>query len=566
MDRRPWHRAYDPEVPHEVDFEDLTLSQLLARSAGTFPGRPALVFVNSRLTYAEFAEQVDRFATALAGLGVRPESRVAVHLPNLPQFVIAYYAILALGSRPVPTNPLYTVREIEHQWNDAGCETAVTADYLYASRIAGAESRLPVQHFVIASIPEYLRFPLNLFAPLKLRRAQPHPLVARVRAGPRIHRFRDLIRRHEPTPPRGEPSMDDVATLLYTGGTTGVSKGAMLTHRNLSYNVQQLRAWMPGLVAGREVMLTVLPLFHSYGLTVAMNNGIAIGAALVLLPNPRDIATLVRAIAKQRVTLAPAVPAMYTAIIHHPGVDKLNIGSVKMCNSGSAPLPVDVLHEFERLTGAKITEGFGLTETSPVTHSNPFDTRKVGSIGVPLPSTDARIVNVGDGLTELAPGMEGELLVRGPQVMQGYWNRPDATADILRDGWLYTGDLAVMDDDGFFFIVGRKKDMMICSGYNVYPDEIDRVLMTHPAIKEAATIGIPDAKRGETPKSFIVLAAGQQLSAEEVVAHCRENLAPYKVPRSVEFRTELPKSSVLKILRRELRAQELEKDGAVVGR
>jgi long-chain acyl-CoA synthetase len=564
MEFRRWHRAYDADVAPEVAFEDLTLSQFLARSASAFPSRPAVVFANGRLTYAAFAEQVDRLATALAALGVRPESRVAVHLPNLPQFVIAYYAILALGARPVPTNPLYTVREIEYQWNDAGCETAVTADYLYAARIAGAEARLPVRHFVIATIPEYLRFPLNLLAPLKLRRARPQPLVARVPRGTHIHRFRDLIRRHEPTPPRGEPGMDDIATLLYTGGTTGLSKGAMLTHRNLSYNVQQLRAWMPGLVAGGEVMLTVLPLFHSYGLTVAMNNGIAMGATLVLLPNPRDIAAMVEAIARHRVTLAPAVPAMYNAVIHHPRIDSLDIASVKMCNSGSAPLPVDVLHEFERRTGAKITEGFGLTETSPVTHSNPFETRKVGSIGVPLPSTDAKIVDVGDGVTEVRPGMEGELLIRGPQVMPGYWNKPDATADILRDGWLYTADLGRMDDDGFFFIVGRKKDMLICSGYNVYPDEIDRVLMAHPAIQEAATIGIPDAKRGETPKSFVVVAAGQQLSAEDVMTYCRENLAVYKVPRFVEFRPELPKSSVLKILRRELRAQELAKSGTAM--
>jgi long-chain acyl-CoA synthetase len=287
-----------------------------------------------------------------------------------------------------------------------------------------------------------------------------------------------------------------------------------------------------------------------------MNLGISLAAALVLLPNPRDVPAIIKAISKHRVTLAPAVPATYNAIIQHPDVRKADLSSVKMCNSGSAPLPVEVLERFEEITGGKITEGFGLTETSPVTHSNPIETRKVGSIGVPLPSTDAKIVDMEVGTRELPTEEVGELVLKGPQIMKGYWNRPDATAEMIRDGWLYTGDLARMDEDGFFFIEGRKKDMILCSGFNVYPDEIDRVLMGHDAVLEAATIGVPDEQRGETVKSFIVLEPGKQVTADEIIAHCRENLASYKVPRFIEFRDSLPKSSVLKILRRQLREEE----------
>lgn len=561
MFTRPWHRSYEPGIPTEVAFEDVTLVDFLERSAAEFPDRPALIFLNTRIPYREFKDQVDRLATALASLGVTRGTRVAIQTPNLPQFVIAYYGILRAGGVATPTNPLYTPREIEHQWTDAGADVAIVMDYLFAGRIAPIRDRLPVRHYIVASFPEYLRFPLSLLAPLRLKRQKP-PLMARVAPSPGVHRFRTLLRRTHPAPPARSLALDDPATLLYTGGTTGISKGAELTHRNLSYNVQQLNAWNPRAERGREVMLGMLPLFHSYGLTVAMNVAVALGSALVLIPNPRDIPAIMRAIARHRVTMAPMVPATFNAITQHPKVRSFDLASVKMCNSGSAPLPVEVLQRFEALTGGKITEGFGLTETSPVTHSNPiYGRRKEGSIGVPLPSTDARIVDLEQGTRDLPPGEVGELLVAGPQVMRGYWNRPDETAKVLRDGWLYTGDLARMDDDGFFFIEGRKKDMILCSGYNVYPDEIDRVLMAHPAVLEAASIGVPDERRGESVKSFVVLRPGRQATAEELVAYCREQLAPYKVPRSIEFRPELPKSSVLKVLRRELRAQELAKMG-----
>ena len=385
-------------------------------------------------------------------------------------------------------------------------------------------------------------------------------MVAKVAASESVHHFRKLLRATAPSPPHVDLDMDDVAMLQFTGGTTGASKGAMLTHRNLSYNAQQIRTWAQETKEGEETWLGCLPYFHIYGITVSMLNPILVGAHIVVMPNPRDIPAMIKNIVKHRVTFMPAVPAMYNAINQYPGVDQLDLSSIKICNSGSAPLPVDVLRRFEELTGAKITEGYGLTETSPVTHSNPpLGVRKEGSIGIPLSDTDAKIVDMEDGVTQVPVGEPGELLLRGPQVMKGYWNRPEATAEMIKDGWLYTGDLATVDEDGYFRIVGRKKDMILCSGYNVYPDEIDRVLMAHPDVLEAATIGIPDAKRGETVKSFAVLHPGKLTTADALTAYCRENLAAFKVPRSIEFRESLPKSTVLKILRRELRAEELAK-------
>ena len=559
MEPRVWHRFYDPGVPPSLEFQDLTLPQWLERAVRLHGDRPALCFVNGRLTYRELKDQVDRLATALAAMGAVRESKVAIQLPNLPQFVIAYYAIQALGAVAVPTNPTYTPREIEYQWNDAGCTVAVLADFIYEHRVKGIRDRVPIRHYVIASIPEYLRFPLNLLAPLKLKRQKP-PLVARVAPGPGVHFFRKLIQATPPQPPRVTVRIDDLSTLLYTGGTTGVSKGAALTHANLSCNLQQLRAWFSKAEDGVEVMLGQLPFFHSYGLTVSMNLAVGLAAANVLIPNPRDVPNIVKSVIKHRITLFPAVPATFQAICNYPNVSQLDLSSIKMCNSGSAPLSVEVLNRFEELTSGKISEGFGLTETSPVTHCNPlYGTRKVGSIGVPLPSTDAKAVDAETGARDMPANEVGELIIKGPQVMRGYWNKPTETAQMIRDGWLYTGDLCRIDEGGFCFIVGRKKDMILCSGFNVYPDEIDRVLMGHPAILEAATIGLPDAKRGETVKSFIVLRPGHQVTADEVLAYCRENLAPYKVPRAVEFRDSLPRSSVLKILRRELRAQELAK-------
>jgi len=402
---------------------------------------------------------------------------------------------------------------------------------------------------------------LNVLAPLKLKKQDP-PMVAKVEPETSVHLFKKLVKGTEPRPPGVAVSIDDVALLQYTGGTTGVSKGAMLTHRNISCNVQMAATWITGLNHGNEALLACLPYFHIFGLTISLNFPVYFGGLLVLIPNPRDIPGIVKNIEKHKVTLLPAVPAIFNAITQFPGIEKHDLSSIKVCASGSAPIPASVSQRFEALTGVKISEGFGMTETSPATHFNPMaGTKKEGSIGPAWPDTDARIVDLEDGVTEMPGDAEGELVIKGPQVMQGYWNKPDDTADMIRDGWLHTGDIAKMDNEGYFYIVGRKKDMIICSGCNVYPDEVDEVLTGHPAVLESATIGIPDEKRGETVKSFVVLKPEYSTSADELVEHCKGQLASYKVPRSIEFREALPKSTVLKILRRELRDEEMAKGG-----
>ena len=554
-----WHRFYDPGVPPSVALEPLTIPQFLERAAADYPDAPAVIFLNRRLTYRELTDHVQRFATALARLGVAKDSRVAIQLPNLPQTIISYYATLSLGAQVVLTNPLYTPRELEHQWADAGCRVAVVLDALYASRIRPVRDKLPIEHYVIASIPEYLRFPMNVLARLKLSRSDP-PRVAKVAPEPGVHFFRKMVRETAPEPPRTPPTPNDIAVLQYTGGTTGVSKGAMLTHANLAANLQQTGAWFTGTKRGQEVMLTALPLFHSFGMTASMNFPISLAAAMVVIPDPRDLKAIVQSIVRHRVTLLPAVPAIFNGILNYPNIERLDLRSVQRCFSGSAPLAEEILKRFEALTGSRIVEGFGLSEASPVTHMNPlYGTRKTGSIGIPIPGTDSKTVSVDDGVTETPRGEPGELAIRGPQIMSGYWNMPAETAHALRDGWLYTGDLAVIDEDGYHRIVGRKKEMIVVSGYKVFPDEVDGVLMSHPAIFEAATVGLPDPKRGERVKSFVVLKPGQAATAQQLLAFCRENLAAYKVPRAIEIRSELPKSGVLKILRRKLVEEELAK-------
>ena len=553
MTEHPWLQHYDEGVPHRLELEEVPVTAWLDQAAQAFPDRDAVVFRKARLTYRQLAQEVDRLATAFQRLGVAPGTRVAVHLPNVPQAVIAYYAALKAGGEVVLTNPLYTGPELEHQWKDAGCEVAVTADFLFERVLRERRDALPIREYVIASIPEYLPLPLRWLAPLKLKKMDP-PLWAKVASEDHVHRFRELVRR---TPARAHPSTEfgGVAVLQYTGGTTGASKGAVLTHANLSANVQQIDAWFPRCQDGTEVMLACLPLFHSFGMTVSMNWAVKRAMTMVLVPNPRDMEALLDAVEQEKVTIFPGVPAIYNSLGHHPRTPQADLKSVRACISGSAPIPLEVMNRFESLTGAIIVEGFGLSETSPVTHCNPmYGERRPGWIGVPLPNTNAKVVDVDDPTRALPPGEEGELLLQGPQVMAGYWSRPQETAQVLFEGgWFATGDLAVMSEDGFFRIVGRKKDMINCSGFKVYPDEVDAVLVEHDAVLEAATIGVPDEERGETVRSYVVLREGAAATVEDLQAWCRERLAAYKVPREVEFLDELPKSTVMKVLRRELR-------------
>ena len=559
MEDRIWHAHYDQGVPPSIEYGSDTLVDLLEKTAKQFGGSKALIFMNFEMTYSELLRDVSRLGRAMARLGVGPGKRVAIQLPTLPQTVIAYYAALMIGAEVVLTNPLYTEREVEHQWTDADCVLAVVADFIWDQKLRAHREKLPPRNYIIASIPEYLGFPLNWLAPFKLKKKDP-PAWAKVKREPGVHFFRELIKQTDQEAPRPKLDLDSIAVLQYTGGTTGVSKGAVLTHRNLAANVQQIVAWFTQAKPGKEVILICLPLFHVFGMTVGMNWAVASGAAMVLMPDPRDFNTLVRSISKHRVTLFPGVPALFNGLNNFPGIEHIDVSSVKACFSGSAPIPIDVLERFESLTGARIVDGFGMSETSPVATVNPLEgLRKIGTVGIPVSDTDLKIVDADDPTQDMPIGSPGELVLRGPQVTSGYWNRPDETAKTILNGWLHTGDLATLDEDGYVRIVGRKKDMISAGGFKIYPDEVDNVLMAHPDILEAATIGIPDERRGETVKSFIVLQPGKRMTKEQLDQYCRESLAAYKVPREVEFLPELPKSSVMKVLRRELRERELAK-------
>ncbi|WP_243029222.1 long-chain-fatty-acid--CoA ligase [Thermus albus] len=538
----PWYTHYDPGVPKEAPRPWL-LTELLKENARRYPQKVALEFLGRSLSYRGLWQEVEAFAKGLQEAGLKPGDRVAIMLPNSPQFVIAFYGTLLAGGVAVNTNPMYTPRELRHQLLDSGAKALVILDLLLP-RYQEVKAEAPVEILVRTGIQDYLPFPKNLLYPLALKRKGQAPKD--LEGIP----WRAFLKPGQPQPVPLD--LDDLALLQYTGGTTGVAKGAMLTHRNLSSNALQVRSWIPDFQEGKEVVLGAIPFFHVYGMTVAMNLALLGAAKLVLLPRP-EIKPIVEAIEKHRVTLFPGVPTLYVAFNNFPGIEGRNLKSVRACISGSAPLPVEVAERFERLTGAKLVEGYGLTEASPVTHCNPLHgPRKLGSVGLPFPGVEAKVVD--EEGHELPLGEVGELIVKGPNIMKGYWNRPEETQKALKDGWLFTGDLAKMDQDGYFYIVDRKKDMIIAGGYNIYPREVEEVLYTHPAVQEAAVVGVPDPYRGETVAAFLVLKEEYRgkVTEKDLEAFCRENLAAYKVPRIIQFRDSLPKTSVGKILKREL--------------
>jgi long-chain acyl-CoA synthetase len=549
----PWLSHYEQGVPATLDYQETCLPEFLEQTAERYPDRMALVFQGYKVTFRQLNEMVDRFAAGLHAFGIGRGDSVAILLPNTIPCVAAYFGILKLGAVAVMNNPLYSDRELEHQFNDSGARALITLDLL-ANRMVALRAKTGIREIIYTTLGDYLPFPKNLLFPLVAKKRK---LAADVTPAENLHRWKPLLAAAAPPPPQVALTFDDIAMYQYTGGTTGISKGVMLTHGNLSKQVQQLKAWFPGFDAGGETMLGALPFFHVFGLSTAMNLAIYMGWGNILVPKPQP-EQLLEAIRKYRPTFAPLVPTMYIGILNHPDVAKTDLTSIKGCFSGSAPLPVEVIGEFEKKTGAIIVEGYGLTETTPVTHVNPFrGQRKVGSIGVPIPDTDCRIVDINDGVTDLPVGETGELLVKGPQVMRGYWNRPEETAEALSDGWLHTGDIAKMDADGYFYIVDRKKDMIISSGFNVYPRDIEEVFFEHPKVMEATAIGIPHPTRGEQVKVFVVLKAGETASAEELLAFCQNKLARYKWPTSIEFRDDLPKTNVGKILKKKLRAEAL---------
>ncbi|MFH0995864.1 MAG: long-chain fatty acid--CoA ligase [Pseudomonadota bacterium] len=553
---KPWLKHYEKGIPETVQFEEICIPAFLERSAKEFPDHTALLFQGFKVSYRELNDMVNRFSACLSGYGIRKGDSVALLLPNVIPCVVAYYATLKIGAIAVMNNPLYSDRELLHQFNDSGSKLLITLDLL-GNRMIDLRPQTGIQHIVYTSIGDYLPFPKNLLFPLVAKKKK---LAADVKPAPNVHKWKEVLSKARPDSSGTDLSFDDVAMYQYTGGTTGVSKGVILTHGNLSRQVQQLQSWFPGFNKGQETMLGALPFFHVFGLSVAMNFAIYMGWGDILVPKPQP-EPLLETIGKFKPTFAPLVPTMYIGMLNHPLIQKTDMTSIKGCFSGSAPLPIEVIRDFEKKTGAVIVEGFGMTESTPVTHINPFagSKRKVGSIGIPIPCTESRIVDLVSGTTDMPVGETGELIVRGPQVMRGYLNKPDETAQTITDGWLHTGDIAMMDTDGYFFIVDRKKDMIICGGYNVYPRDVEEVLFSHPKVQEATVIGVPHPTRGECVKVFVVLKSGQTATENELIEYCKGSLATYKLPASIEFRTDLPKTNVGKVLKKDLRAETLKK-------
>ena len=553
---KPWLKHYEKGIPETIQFEETCIPAFLERSAKEFPDHTALLFQGFKVSFRELNDMVNRFSTCLSGFGIQKGDSVAILLPNVIPCVVGYYATLKIGAIAVMNNPLYSDRELLHQFNDSGSKLLITLDLL-GNRMIDLRPQTAIRHIVYTSIGDYLPFPKNLLFPLVGKKKK---LAADVKPAPNVHKWKEVLSTAKTDSSGVNLSFDDVAMYQYTGGTTGVSKGVILTHGNLSRQVQQLQSWFPGFNKGQEMMLGALPFFHVFGLSVAMNLAIYMGWGDILVPKPQP-EPLLETIGKFKPTFAPLVPTMYIGMLNHPLMQKTDMTSIKGCFSGSAPLPVEVIKDFEKKTGAVIVEGFGMTESTPVTHINPFagSKRKVGSIGLPIPCTESRIVDLISGTTDMPVGETGELIVRGPQIMRGYLNKPDETAQTITDGWLHTGDIAMMDTDGYFFIVDRKKDMIICGGYNVYPRDVEEVLFSHPKVQEATVIGIPHPTRGESVKVFVVLKSGQTATENELIEYCKGNLAAYKLPTSIEFRADLPKTNVGKVLKKDLRTETLKK-------
>jgi len=551
---RPWLASYPAEIPHKLSYPDIALYELLIQTAAANPHSPALFFMGKEITYEQLLTECYRFANALRQLGVNKGDRVAVMLPNIPQSVIAYYGALLAGATVVQTNPLYTERELLHQMTDSGARVIICLDLLYP-RVKQVKDETALEHVIVTGIKDYLPLAKKIFYPFVQWKQRQR---VRVREGERagVYAFVSLLARSSPDPVRSPvDTQNDIALIQYTGGTTGKAKGAMLTHASLVANVMQCGAWFYKARRGEERILAAVPFFHVYGMTVAMNFGIYMAAKLILVPR-FDTNMMLKLIDDQKPTVFPGAPTMYVGLLNHPDLTKYSISSIKACLSGSAPLPVEVQQKFEALTGGRLVEGYGLTECSPVTHANPIWGRRVnGSIGLPWPDTECRVVDIETG-EEVPPGQVGELCIRGPQVMKGYWNKEEETYACLQDGWFFTGDMCTMDENGYFYIVDRKKDMIIAGGFNIYPREIEEVLYEHPAIREAVVIGVPDEYRGETVKAYIVVRENEGVTEEELDTYCRQKLAAFKVPRIYEFRDELPKTAVGKILRRALIEEE----------
>lgn len=553
---RPWFDHYDAFVPHTASVWNKPLYAMLDEAAEKYPNRYALIFQNTRITYKKLRERAELFAGALRRMGVRSGQRVAIMLPNLPQTMIAFWGVIKAGAVVVMTNPLYMEKEIVANMQDSGAEHMILLDMLWP-RIDALRDRLPLRNFIVTSAADSLSFPLNWLYKLKKRRSNKAPIPYDNKNVFAWQSFCKGARRY--AAPIADPQRDPIM-LQYTGGTTGLPKGVVLTHANLGTNCRQVLNIINVRPETHHTFISLLPFFHVYGLTTGLIIPMALASTTLPLPRyvPQDV---LRLIDKRKPTIFPGAPSVYISLLQQKNLNKFDLGSIQICVSGSAPLPREIFRRFQEATGAAILEGYGLTEASPITHINPLGKQgqRANSIGMPVPGTDARIVDMEGGSLTLPPGKMGELVVQGPQVMHGYWRRPDETASALRNGWLYTGDLASMDEDGYFYILDRKKDMVLVGGYNVYPREVDEVLLEHPKVLEAVSVGIGDDLRGEVLKAYVVPRQGETLTKADIIAWCRQKLANYKVPRLVEFRESLPKTIVGKVLRRALREEEEQK-------
>ncbi len=532
MRKKAWLTQYPEGIASEIEIPNKSLPDILHETTIHYPTNNALSFFGRKMTYQELSGTSNRFAAALQNNNVKKGDRVAIMLPNCPQYVIAYFGALTMGGIVTQINPMLVARELEYILKDSGAETIVVMDAFYQT-VKAVQPSTNLKNIIVVSL---------------------QPSGAAFGNDRTFEKF--ISETVSPVEPVAIDPSHDVAVLQYTGGTTGRSKGAMLTHRNLVANIYQTKEfYKQNVEKGKERYLTVIPLFHVFGMTACMNNCILMASENILLPR-FDLEEVLQTIKQEKPTIFPGVPTMYVAINAHPKAKEFGIDSIEISNSGSAPMPMELMKEYESKTESKILEGYGLSEASPVTHCNPaFGVRKPGTVGIAFPSTDCKIVDVATGVEEVPVGELGELIVKGPQIMKGYWNMPEETAVTLRDGWLYTGDIARMDEDGYLTIVDRKKDLIIASGYNIYPRDVEEVLYEHPSVQEAVVIGVPDEYRGETVKAIIVLKANESATDKEIIEYCKSNMASYRVPTIVEFRDELPKTNVGKILRRALREE-----------
>jgi len=550
MKEKLWYKSYAPGVPESLDYEKVTISEALTRSAKNFPNHTALNYMGKKITYAELDRLVNSFARALQDLDIQEGDKVGVCLPNIPQVIIANLSIFRIGAVPVQNNPLYTERELAHQLNDSDAKMVITLTPLI-TKMKNIKPETKIEKIIGCYVNTYLPFPKKQLFPL-VKKDMYHKVIPT----DDVKVFKDLIAHYSSAPVKDCSKWDELGALLYTGGTTGVSKGVMLSHANLSCNVQQFVAWFSDLKAGEDKLVGNLPVFHSAGFTGIQNYIIWHALENILVPRPEP-KIHIEILKKYRPTILPGVPTIYIGLLADPDFAKLDLSFIKGFFSGAAPLAADTIRDLKDCTGAMMCEAYGLTETAPFVTVNPWGgTVKPGTVGVPLPDTDIRIVDVYDMEKELPLGEVGEIVIKGPQVMMGYYKNPEETAKVLKDGWVCSGDIGCFDEDGYLKIVDRKKDMIIAGGYNIYPVELDGVLFDHPKILEACTIGVHDGYRGETVKAFVVVKEGETLTGEEIITYCRENLAPYKVPKMIEFIDELPKSAVGKVLRRKLKEME----------